>query len=162
MTAKSIIVGYDGSAGGQAALHWALDEARLRRSPVRLLYAAPALVQLIPALGGYVLPDLDARREAGHLILTACTTAAAEFAPDVVVEARLADTTPTVALLSGSAENEMIVVGSRGLGGSSDLLVGSTSVQVATHASCPVVVVRPHDTVASSTPGVDTGRIIVG
>jgi nucleotide-binding universal stress UspA family protein len=161
MTGKAIVVGYDGSTGSQAALRWAVGEARMRRSPLRLVYAAPAMVQLVPPFGGYVLPDLDARREAGQVTLAAGAATAADLAPEVQVDTELTDTTPTVALLSGSADDEMVVVGSRGLGGFSDLLVGSTSVQLATHASCPVVVIRPAEPHPGG-PGLDAGRIVVG
>lgn len=161
MTGRTIVVGYDGSTGSQAALRWALHAAHMRRSPVRLVYAAPALVQLVPPFGGYVLPDLDARREAGQITLAAGVAVAADLAPEVAVDTKLTDTTPSVALLAGSADNEMIVVGSRGLGGFSDLLVGSTSVQLATHASCPVVVIRPVEP-HPAPPGLDAGRVVVG
>jgi nucleotide-binding universal stress UspA family protein len=161
MSARAIVVGYDGSTGSKAALGWALDEARMRRTPIRLVYAAPASVQLIPHFGTYVLPDLDERRKAGQETLASAVAAAAALAPDVALETRLTDTTPTVALLSGSADNEMVVVGSRGLGGFSDLLVGSTSVQLATHASCPVVVIRPAGPDQNGV-ATDAGRVVVG
>jgi len=144
MGAKAIVVGFDGSTGAHAALSWALAEARMRHAPVRLVYAAPSsTVQLIPPFGAYALPDVDDRRQAGRQTLDAGVAAAATQAPEVTVDTELTDATPPVALLTGSADSEMVVVGSRGLGGFSDLLVGSTSVQLATHASCPVVVIRP-------------------
>jgi len=145
MNAKAIVVGFDGSTGAHAALAWALAEARMRHAPVRLVYAAPTSVQLTPPFGGYALPDVDERRETGRQTLAAGVAAAAISAPDVGVDTRLTDATPPVALLSDAADSEMVVVGSRGLGGFSELLVGSTSVQLATHASCPVVVIRPSE-----------------
>ena len=39
MTTRPIVVGYDGSDGARAALHWALDEAERTSAPVRLVYA---------------------------------------------------------------------------------------------------------------------------
>jgi nucleotide-binding universal stress UspA family protein len=53
----------------------------------------------------------------------------------------------------------MVVVGSRGLAGFTELLVGSTVVQLVSHAPCPVVVVR---SLPYLTPGDEAGRVIVG
>lgn len=54
----------------------------------------------------------------------------------------------------------MLVVGSRGLGGLTRLLLGSTGIQVATHSLRPVVVVRPPDAAGSAGP--EAGRVVVG
>ena len=54
--------------------------------------------------------------------------------------------TPAHELLSRQAKDaDMIVVGSRGAGGFTRLLMGSVSTQVSHHAHCPVVVIPPED-----------------
>ena len=50
--------------------------------------------------------------------------------------------TPASALIAASAAADLLVVGSRGLGGFRGLLLGSVSQQCAYHAGCPVVIVR--------------------
>jgi nucleotide-binding universal stress UspA family protein len=77
----------------------------------------------------------------------------------VPVESRLVSGPAATALLEAAEESAMVVLGSRGLGGFSELMLGSTSVQVATHAPCPVVVMRPH---GDAPPGAEAGRIVVG
>ena len=50
---------------------------------------------------------------------------------------------PVEELLKASADADLIVLGSRGAGGFSQLLLGSVSHQVTHHAHCPVVIVPP-------------------
>jgi hypothetical protein len=71
--------------------------------------------------------------------------------PGLSVTAELVDDSPASALVSESSNARLLVLGSRGLGGWSGMLIGSVSVQVGAHAHCPVVVVpadvrpRAHD-----------------
>jgi nucleotide-binding universal stress UspA family protein len=62
--------------------------------------------------------------------------------PDLSVTTRLVDGSPGAGLVRTSGEAQLLVVGHRGLGGFSGLLVGSVAAQAAAHARCPVVVVR--------------------
>jgi nucleotide-binding universal stress UspA family protein len=57
----------------------------------------------------------------------------------------MAEYLPARALIDASQEGELVVVGSRGLGGFKGLLLGSVAQQVAHHSACPVVIVRPHE-----------------
>jgi nucleotide-binding universal stress UspA family protein len=58
------------------------------------------------------------------------------------IERKLVQARPAEALLAEAEGADLVVVGSRGLGGFSGLLLGSVSQQVAHHARCPVVIVR--------------------
>ena len=155
---KPILVGYDGSSSSERALHWALDEARRRHLAVTVLHAQPSDGVLTGLGMGYYNPDGDLRLEAEALLAEAARTAH-DWAPDVVTTTRLDSRPPAVALLDAMGDAEMVVVGSRGNGGFTELLVGSTSLHTATHGKVPVVVVRADPT---GLEGPEAGRIVVG
>jgi nucleotide-binding universal stress UspA family protein len=136
-----IVVGVDGSDDGRRALGWALDEARARRCAVEVVHAWRP-----PFLAGYPLDPLATGTEAFE---DAARTVLEEAFEDVdltglvrPVERTLRLAKPASALLEAAEHADLVVVGSRGIGGFRDLLVGSVSLQVAHHSPCPVVVVR--------------------
>jgi nucleotide-binding universal stress UspA family protein len=63
--------------------------------------------------------------------------------PGLAVDCTLLHGLPAQELAGISARQEMVVVGSRGLGGFLGLIVGSVSLELAATASCPVAVIRP-------------------
>jgi nucleotide-binding universal stress UspA family protein len=139
---RSIVIGVDGSETALQAVRWAAAEATQRRSPLRLVsaYAVP-VGRLVgdPGLGvNYhtVVRDSAARH------LAAAATAATMVAPDLAVEQVLVEGFPTPALQAESVDAALVVLGDRGLGGFTGLLLGSVAVALAAHAACPVVVVR--------------------
>lgn len=138
---ERIVVGIDGSHGAQFALRWALDEARTRQAAVEAVYAWRSPVV---GLGDVVVPievdsgsvEADARSELDKALDAEDTTGL--FTP---VE-RVAMAGPAASVLLHAAKGaDLVVLGSRGLGGFKGLLLGSVSHQVARHAACPVVVV---------------------
>ncbi|MGE3621373.1 MAG: universal stress protein [Acidimicrobiia bacterium] len=137
---ETIVVGVDGSDEARAALEWALAEARLRGARVKAVIAWQA-----PAVEGfpYTNPILDPGRfeRAAEGLLD---EEVAKADPDRVVEVErvVAWSSPSAALLEAAEGAAMVVVGSRGRGGFTGLLLGSVSQQVAHHATCPVVIVR--------------------
>jgi nucleotide-binding universal stress UspA family protein len=62
---------------------------------------------------------------------------------DVAIERRVAEGSPGSVLVEASKNAELLVVGSRGHGGFTGMLLGSVSQSVVHHATCPVVIVRP-------------------
>ena len=65
--------------------------------------------------------------------------------PGPVGDGEVVSGTPAHELLSAAKDADLIVVGSRGAGGFTRLLMGSVSTQVSHHAHCPVVVIPPED-----------------
>jgi nucleotide-binding universal stress UspA family protein len=137
-----IVVGVDGSPGSKAALTWALDEARLRKWPVRAVLAFPATAVGGPASFEPMPVDVEGYENEAEAALAAMVVDVAGDEPDVEIE-RVAVPGPPVQVLLDEAENaRLLIVGSRGVGGIRGLMLGSVSTQLSHHASCPVLIVR--------------------
>jgi nucleotide-binding universal stress UspA family protein len=81
--------------------------------------------------------------------------------PGLDVGVKVSLGSPASVLVEASANADMVVVGSRGMGGFRGLLVGSVGVQVASNAACPAVVVRkaPSPTASTVVVGVDGSEL---
>jgi nucleotide-binding universal stress UspA family protein len=134
-----VLVGVDGSAGADRALRWAVQEAASRKMELRVLVA-----WMYPATGGFVIIDSYGQfAEGAREILDKAMARVAELEPSVPVKGELWEEPPSQALIEASREADLLVVGSRGLGGFRGLLLGSVSQHCVQHAACPVLVVRP-------------------
>lgn len=141
----SIVVGVDGSSESKAALRWALDEARLRQAKLRCVHA-----WLFPSVTGPngVATRLAAevfetlRDDADELLESVIADVVSETDADVEIVRSVVEGPPATALIAASDGADLLVVGSRGLGGFRGLLLGSVGQQCVHHASCPVVIVR--------------------
>jgi nucleotide-binding universal stress UspA family protein len=144
MSAKPIVAATDGSEESLRAVDWAAREAVLRGAPLRIVSAAAPVRR---TLGGHEMSRGDdpvattVRRYQDQALATA-TERAAQTAPDLLVDADKLDGLPGEAVTEAGSGALMVVVGSRGGGGFAALVLGSVSRYVATHAACPVVVVR--------------------
>jgi nucleotide-binding universal stress UspA family protein len=139
-----IIVGVDGSEHSQRALDWALHEASVRQVPLTVISVHPSLVSYWGAVA-YPAGDLDieqAQAEVQALVEKAVSRLAGTPPPITV---RVTPGAPAIELINASQDADLLVVGSRGIGGFARLLLGSVSGQVAHHARCPVTVVPNHD-----------------
>ncbi len=135
-----IIVGVDGSPNAALALQWAVAEGRLRDLPVTAVLAWGHLTQHQAVVGPSFDPAYD-REAAATALKTYVHEALAVDDFDRVRQAVVNDLS-TRALLSLAEEADLLVVGSRGLGGFRTLLLGSVSSQCLHHARCPVAVVH--------------------
>ena len=137
-----IVVGVDDSPGAAAALRWALEEARLRGATLDVVHAWH---QFIPvALPGAVTREPgrdDLEAAARELVTKVVDDVVGPSDPTVTVRVELGQGSPADVLITGAADADLLVIGSRGRGGFAGLLLGSVSQQCAHHAPCPVVIV---------------------
>lgn len=156
---RSIIVGVDGTDSGHDALDWAAAEAATRRIPLRIVHAytvAPSWA----ALGDVSLAyDYRHLTDAADMVVEQAVSRVRCVASEVEVSTHLLRGPVAPAMLAQCGEAELIVLGSRGLGGIRSLFAGSVGANVAMHALCPVVVVRPMRPVA---PGRSAARVVIG
>jgi nucleotide-binding universal stress UspA family protein len=135
---ERIVVGLDGSDHGRRALQWAIEEARVRQGRLEVVHA-----WRLPYLGtlASVTIDVNAVEGGAQHILDSALDGSDTSGLTHPVERILVSGGAAAALLHTAEGASLIVVGSRGLGGFSGLLLGSVSYQVAHHARCPVIVV---------------------
>jgi nucleotide-binding universal stress UspA family protein len=137
---QTIVVGIDGSEASKAALRWAVEEARLRHARVKVVHAwwiYPMLrPDAPPALGQGVGDD------ATEFVRIFITETLGEKPGVEITPVSVQGEQASAALVDAAEEADLLVVGSRGAGGFSGLLLGSVSQQCAHHARCPVVIVR--------------------
>lgn len=135
-----VVAAVDGSDAGQQALAWAVEEARVRGAPVTVVHAWHQ-----PYLDGYpfgrdTIDEPTYERGSRRLL----DEAVARCDPQgVTIERRSSQGTPAAVILGAASAAEVVVMGSRGLGGFRGMLLGSVTNQVTHHAPCPVVVVPP-------------------
>ncbi|SDL88633.1 universal stress protein [Microbacterium azadirachtae] len=132
-----VLVGVDGSESSRDALRYAGQIAAALGAPLRVIttWDYPALIDLYPTLGW--APDVDA----ATILETAVKDVFGANPPAELSTSVLAGPA-AAALIKESRGAEMLVLGSRGRGGFVGLLLGSVSATCATHAHCPVLIVR--------------------
>ncbi|MGW3960642.1 universal stress protein [Amycolatopsis sp. NPDC005003] len=142
---RPIVVGVDGSTAATHAVSWAAQEAVRRDVPLVVVHACALVPVAVPYAEALVPAYHRAQLEYGREWLDAAESAAREAAPDARVSTDLARGSAAEQLIARSASAELVVLGSRGLGGFTGLVVGSIAVAVATYGHCPIVVVRGAD-----------------
>ncbi len=154
-----VVVAVDGSPASHNAVRWAANTANKRGIPLRLAssYTMPQFLyaegmvppqELFDDLQSETMEKIDEARAIAH-----------EVAPELKIGHTIAEGSPIDMLLDMSSDVTMIVMGSRGLGGLSGMVMGSVSAAVVSHASCPVVVVREDNTVDENAK---YGPVVIG
>ena len=154
---KCIVIGVDGSPGSRNAVSWGLARAARRQVPVRLIRAFdPSMHDVrvggaseIGVLGDsfdHVRQQLDATYEAARLVH-----------PELTIIPELVDDSASSALIEASRDAETLVIGAHGAAGFSNLVAGSTTMNVGSHAHCTVVAVPNDESQAQEGTGIIVG-----
>ncbi len=141
-----IVVGDDGSEDARAAMRYAVGQARARGAELHVVHGRQ-MTAFSPYAAGYsglierlMEEELEAARER--------VIPWREQNPDLLITDEQVCDHPVSALIKASETADLVVVGSRGLGGFASAVLGSVGHGVLHHVTCPVAVVRPHATQA--------------
>jgi nucleotide-binding universal stress UspA family protein len=150
---QTIVVGVDGSKAANGALEFAAAEAALRGARLRVVSAWHIPAEIFT---GYFVPasdtfdTFDTFREGTEKIVSEAVATVRRLQPEIECEGTAVEGQPAEVLIQQAAGATLLVVGNRGLGGFSSLLLGSVSQQVVHHTPCPVVII-PHGESSSAT-----------
>ncbi|OLZ69055.1 stress-inducible protein [Streptomyces sp. IMTB 2501] len=136
---RTITVGLDGSPESRAAAEWAAREATLRGLPVTLVQVwepVPEPMAQAPLRG------VEAYRHWTEKILREAAEGLRLRHPGIDVTTEQLSGRPAEALVTAAKDADLLVLGSRGLGGIGGFLVGSVGLAVVAHTERPVVLVR--------------------
>ncbi|MDA8270761.1 MAG: universal stress protein [Actinomycetota bacterium] len=138
---NKIIVGVDGSPSSNAPLEWAAQEAEIRGSTLELIHAWN-----YPNLGyeGYVAVLEDFEKDASALLNEVVASVRKNYPNLKLVSSPIQGPTAQT-IMDRAKEADMVVVGSRGRGGFSALLLGSVGQQLVHHCPAPVVIIHLAD-----------------
>jgi nucleotide-binding universal stress UspA family protein len=140
-----ILVGVDGSPASDAAIAWAVAEARLRGTGLQFLTAYRFPLAFAGTGANPSLAAPDEQRDAEQ-ILDAAIRDAGSALDGMDVERRVVPgEAPGHALVDASEHAELLVLGVRGRGGLSGIALGSVSRHCVGRAHCPVVIVPAPD-----------------
>jgi len=155
---RTITVGLDGSQESRSAAEWAAREAKLRGLPLKIVHVwepVPAPMAQAPLLGAETQQHWTERSEMGVPPAEGWGRIPREAAegirmrhPGVEVSTEQVSGNPGDALAEAAKNAEMLVLGSRGLGGIGGFMVGSVGLSAVAHADRPVVLVRALETAA--------------
>ena len=141
---SGIVVGVDGSGHSQRALEFAMKEAIIRHVPLTVLTVHEAIRGYYS--GVTVYPDDPIRTEEARKAAQAETDkvlAGLDGPHPESVTVKAVHGFPVEELINAGKDADMLVLGSRGAGGFTRLMLGSTAGQVTQHAHCPILIIPP-------------------
>lgn len=151
------VVGVDYSPASDAALAWALESSARSGSQLRIVHVSEtseAELRILDREGWRLEDQLKGR---GQLLVDASLESARTAYPDLEVSGQVTLGSAPAALIEESKTADVVVVGNRGAGGFSGLLLGSTALQLTSGAHCPVVAVPGSADVSPTRSGIVVG-----
>jgi len=147
---RVVVVGVDGSAASDQALLFAVREAQLRDATLQIVaaYDYGALTNSYAGsfdMGFALGPVQEGLHAAAQALAKASAATVADLAgPPVRTQAVVQAGRPSQVLIDAAKDAALLVVGARGAGAFTRLMLGSTSNEVVHHAHVPVMVVPDH------------------
>lgn len=138
----AVVVGVDGSEPSLRAVRLAAAEAVRRHRPLRVVHGFIWPLLHVPVSPAPDAPPGAGLRQRAEELVAAAVAEAEATAPGLTVSGEIIDGEASAVLVGESPTAALIVLGDRGLGGFSALVVGSVAVQVCAYAGCPVLVAR--------------------
>lgn len=136
---RTVTVGLDGSPESRAAAEWAAREAKLLGVPVKLVHVwepVPEPMAQAPLLGA------ETHRHWTEKVPREAAEGLRLRHPGVEVITEQLTGSPAELLAEAAKEADLLVLGTRALGGVGGFMVGSVGLSVVAHAERPVVLVR--------------------
>ncbi|MET7982618.1 MULTISPECIES: universal stress protein [unclassified Streptomyces] len=152
---RTIVVGLDGSPESVAAAEWAACEARRTDARLHLVHAWLWHPYVYTPLAGVSVPPSseDSEREWAERLPRETAAELAADHPDLAITAERVAEQPVTALSAAAEDAELLVLGSRGLGGVAGFLTGSVGQAMVARSRTPIVLVR-----ADARPAEDPGH----
>jgi nucleotide-binding universal stress UspA family protein len=146
LAVRPVVVGVDGSDSALSAVRWAAAEAGRRGAPLRLVTASPwtrdGILGDPAATGEHFRQELLALAERE---VAGARAVAERIDPTLRTSTAVVVGSPIDVLADEGRHAQVLVLGTRGLGGVAGLIAGSVATGLAGRAACPVVVVRGED-----------------
>jgi len=149
-----VVVGIDGSEDAMHAAAWAADEARCFGATLSLVHALES--PLNPAHPAEPPPHDERRRAQGVALLEQARDRLTAGHPGLEISKELSARPPAETLIDLSRRCDLLVMGTRGHGGFTGMMLGSVSNHVATDSRCPLIVVH------GAQPRPSPGEIVLG
>jgi nucleotide-binding universal stress UspA family protein len=145
-TTHTIVAGIDGSDASVAAARWAAQQASLTGSRLEVVSAwqGPGSWGISWASAIPIPTDYDPVGDTQSMVDEVIGSLGPDF-PTVTIDGRVAEGHPAEVLVEASRHADLLVVGSRGHGEFTGMLIGSVSQHCAANAKCSVVIVREPD-----------------
>jgi nucleotide-binding universal stress UspA family protein len=145
----NIVVGVDGSEGGDRALRWAVREATSRGRAIQAVLALDSEISdslLAAAAGTAAAQTREWARERAEQTLADAVAAAVASHPGAAIASEVVDGSPAEVLSRVARDADFLVLGSHGRGRLFRAALGSVAEQCVRLATCPVVVIPvPHN-----------------